>query len=95
MLLAWLHVPSLTEIGVCSSSRTTRSRSRAVCATKLYAGRCTGYSVPRTKLMALKQEAKSPRAEETGTAQRAVHGRLLEGLGLDREALPGECCRVG
>lgn len=60
MLLAWLHVPSLTEIGARSSSRTTRSRrSREVCAAKLYAGRCTGYSVPSTKLMALKQEAES------------------------------------
>lgn len=38
--------------------------------------------------MALKQKAKSPSTEETGTAQRVVHGRLLKGLGLDREALP-------
>lgn len=96
MLLAWLHVPSLTEIGARSSSRTTRSRrSREVCATKLSAGRCTGYSVPSTKLMALKQEAKSPRTEETGTAQKAVRGRLLKGLGPDRKELPVECCGVG
>lgn len=89
MLLAWFHVPSPTEISVRSSSRTTRSRrSREVCAAKLYAGRCMGYSVPRTKLMALKQKAKSPSTEETGTAQRVVHGRVLEGLGPDREALP-------
>ena len=38
--------------------------------------------------MALKQEAKSPSTEETGTAQRAAHSGLLEGLGPDREALP-------
>lgn len=89
VLLAWLHVPSPTEIGVRSSSRTTRSRrSREVCAAKLCAGRCMGYSVPRTKLMALKQQAKSPSTEETGTAQRAVHSGLLEGLGPDRETLP-------
>lgn len=38
--------------------------------------------------MALKQQAKSPSTEGTGTAQRAVHSGLLDGLGPDRETLP-------